>query len=165
MPLLLREGIATLINSESDMQLVAQASSGREAIQIFRERKPEVTLMDLRLPDMSGIDAMISILTEFPEARIIMLTTFERDVEIRNGRQDDLQGVDRDVLQGHVEAERLVEDLVVELPGGRTSHRRIVVSDEAEREDAPDRRHDDDDGSDLHERIDFAPDVRFQIAK
>jgi DNA-binding NarL/FixJ family response regulator len=89
---LLREGIATLINNESDMQLVAEASSGREATQIFREHKPDVTLMDLRLPDMSGIDAMIAILAEFPEARIIMLTTFEGDVEIQRALEAGARG-------------------------------------------------------------------------
>jgi len=80
---LLREGIATLINNQPDMLLVADASGGGDAIQKFREHRPDVTLMDLRLPDMSGIDAMIAIRTEFPEARIIMLTTFEGDVEIQ----------------------------------------------------------------------------------
>jgi DNA-binding NarL/FixJ family response regulator len=80
---LLREGIAAIINSQPDMLLVADASTGREAIQKFREHKPDVTLMDLRLPDMSGIDTMIAIRTEFPDARIIMLTTFEGDVEIQ----------------------------------------------------------------------------------
>jgi DNA-binding NarL/FixJ family response regulator len=79
---LLREGIATLINNQPDMQVVAQASSGKEAIQHFRAHRPDVTLMDLRLPDMSGIDTMIAIRSEFPDARIIILTTFEGDVEI-----------------------------------------------------------------------------------
>ena len=65
------------------MVLVAQAATGREAIQLFREHRPDVTLMDLRLPDMSGIDAMIAIRAEFPDARIVMLTTFEGDVEIQ----------------------------------------------------------------------------------
>ena len=65
------------------MVLVAQASTGREAIQHFREHRPDVTLMDLRLPDISGIDAMIAIRDEFPDARIVMLTTFEGDVEIQ----------------------------------------------------------------------------------
>src|SRR5712671_7928063 len=84
---LLREGIATLINSEPDMTLVAEAANGREAIQQFREHQPDVTLMDLRLPDISGIDAMVAIRTEFADARIIMLTTFEGDVEIRRALQ------------------------------------------------------------------------------
>jgi DNA-binding NarL/FixJ family response regulator len=80
---LLREGISALINSQPDMVLVGHATTGREAIQRFREFHPDVTLMDLRLPDVSGIDAMIAIRTDFPNARIIMLTTFEGDVEIQ----------------------------------------------------------------------------------
>jgi DNA-binding NarL/FixJ family response regulator len=80
---LLREGIAAIIDNQPDMVMVAQASNGREGIQRFREHRPDVTLMDLRLPDISGIDAMIAIRAEFPEARIAMLTTFEGDVEIQ----------------------------------------------------------------------------------
>ena len=80
---LMHEGIAALINNQEDMTLVAEAFNGGDALEKFRESCPDVTLMDLRLPDMSGIDAMISILTEFPEARIIMLTMSEGDVEIR----------------------------------------------------------------------------------
>jgi DNA-binding NarL/FixJ family response regulator len=80
---LLRQGIAAVIDHQPDMQMVAQASGGREAIQQFREHQPDVTLMDLRLPDLSGIDAMIAIRAEFPDARIVMLTTFEGDVEIQ----------------------------------------------------------------------------------
>src|SRR5713226_9407451 len=89
---LLREGIATLINNEPDMMLVAEASNGRDAVQGFREHKPDVTLMDLRLPDISGIDAMIAIRAEFPEARIIMLTTFEGDVEIQRALEAGARG-------------------------------------------------------------------------
>jgi DNA-binding NarL/FixJ family response regulator len=84
---LMREGIATIIRNEPDMLLVAEASSGREAIESFREYRPDITLMDLRLPDISGIDAMIAIRAEFADARIIMLTTFEGDVEIRRALQ------------------------------------------------------------------------------
>jgi DNA-binding NarL/FixJ family response regulator len=80
---LLREGIAAVINNQADMTMVAQAATGREAIQTFREVRPDVTLMDLRLPDISGLDAMIAIRTEFPDARVVMLTTFEGDVEIQ----------------------------------------------------------------------------------
>jgi DNA-binding NarL/FixJ family response regulator len=80
---LLHEGIATVIRSQPDMLLVAEAFNGRDGLQIFRQHKPDVTLMDLRLPDMSGIDALIAIRSEFPEARIIMLTTFAGDVEIQ----------------------------------------------------------------------------------
>ena len=80
---LLRQGITAIIDSQPDMIMVGQASTGREAIQQFREHRPDVTLMDLRLPDISGIDAMIAIRSEFPESRIVMLTTFEGDVEIQ----------------------------------------------------------------------------------
>jgi DNA-binding NarL/FixJ family response regulator len=80
---LLREGIASIISNQSDMLLVAEASSGLEGIREFREHRPDVTLMDLRLPDMSGIDSMIAIRDEFIEARIIMVTTFKHDVEIQ----------------------------------------------------------------------------------
>jgi len=84
---LMREGVAAIIRNEPDMLLVAEASNGREAIQGFREHRPDITLMDLRLPDINGIDAMVAIRTEFPDARIIMLTTFEGDVEIRRALQ------------------------------------------------------------------------------
>jgi len=80
---LLREGIAAVVNGQPDMTMIAQASGGRDAIQLFRQHRPDVTLMDLRMPDMSGIDALIAILAEFPDARIVMLTTFEGDVEIQ----------------------------------------------------------------------------------
>lgn len=77
----MRKGLAMLINSQPGMMIVAQASNGREAIERFREHKPDVTLMDLRLPDMTGIDAMIAIRAKFPKARIIILTTFQSDGE------------------------------------------------------------------------------------
>lgn len=89
---LLREGIAALVNNQADMVLVAEASNGAEAIQLFKQHQPDVTLMDLRLPDMSGIDILIAIRTEFPEARIIMLTTFEGDVEIHRALQAGARG-------------------------------------------------------------------------
>src|SRR5688572_23932786 len=89
---LLREGIAALVNNQPDMTLVAEASTGAEAIQLFKQCLPDVTLMDLRLPDMSGIDIVIAIRSEFPEARIIMLTTFEGDVEIHRALQAGARG-------------------------------------------------------------------------
>jgi DNA-binding NarL/FixJ family response regulator len=89
---LLREGIAAIINNQPDMLLVADAASGSEALQKFREHRPDITLMDLRLPDVSGIDAMIAIRTEFGEARIIMLTTFEGDVEIQRALEAGARG-------------------------------------------------------------------------
>jgi len=89
---LLREGLAAIINSQPDMVLVAQASNAQEGIQQFRKHRPDVTLMDLRLPDKSGIDAMIDVRSEFPEARIVMLTTFEGDVEIQRALEAGARG-------------------------------------------------------------------------
>jgi DNA-binding NarL/FixJ family response regulator len=80
---LLREGLAAIVNSQDDMEMVAQAASGHEAIQLFRQHRPDVTLMDLRMPDSSGIDVVSAVVGEFPDARIVMLTTFEGDVEIQ----------------------------------------------------------------------------------
>ena len=89
---LLREGIATLVNNQPDMVLAGEASTGAEAIQQFKQHVPDVTLLDLRLPDMSGIDVLIAIRSEFPEARIVMLTTFEGDVEIHRALQAGARG-------------------------------------------------------------------------
>ncbi len=84
---LLREGIAAIINSQPDMVLIADASNGTEAIQKFKEHRPDVTLMDLRLPDISGVDSLMAIRADAPDARIIMLSTFEGDVEIHRALQ------------------------------------------------------------------------------
>ena len=84
---ILRQGIAGLIADESDMTLVAEAANGREAIQQFRAHRPDVTLMDLQMPEMNGLDAMIAIRGEFPEARIIVLTTYAGDVQARRALQ------------------------------------------------------------------------------
>jgi DNA-binding NarL/FixJ family response regulator len=89
---LLREGIAAIINMQPDMQIVAQASNAQEAIQEFRKHQPDITLMDLRLPDKNGIDALIAVRAEYPEARIIMLTTFEGDVEIQRALEAGARG-------------------------------------------------------------------------
>ena len=89
---LMREGIAAVIRNESDMQLVAEASTGHDAIQGFREHRPDVTLMDVRMPDMGGIDALLAIRTEFADARVIMLTTFEGDAEIQRALEAGAQG-------------------------------------------------------------------------
>src|ERR1700760_1124936 len=79
---LVRQGIARLVDVHSDMTLVGEASNGRDAIQQFRAHRPDVTLMDLQMPEMSGVDAIIAIRNEFPEARIIVLTTYTGDVQI-----------------------------------------------------------------------------------
>ena len=89
---LLREGIAAIINNQQDMEVIAQAANGQDAIQHFKKHQPDVTLMALRLPDMSGIDAMMAIRAEFPEARIILLTTFEGDVEIKRALEAGARG-------------------------------------------------------------------------
>ena len=89
---LLREGISAIINNQPDMVMVALASSGQDAVEQFRKHKPDVTLMDLRLPDKNGIETMIAIRSEFPEARVIMLTTFEGDVEIKKALEAGARG-------------------------------------------------------------------------
>jgi len=79
---LIREGIARLVERELDMQLVGEADSGREAIRQFRTQRPDITLMDLQMAEMSGVDAIIAIRSEFPEARIIVLTTYPGDAQV-----------------------------------------------------------------------------------
>ena len=89
---LLREGIATIIRAQPDMTLVSQAADAREGIQQYRQQQPDITLMDLRLPDMSGIDALIAIRAEFINARVIMLSTFQGDVEIQRALEAGARG-------------------------------------------------------------------------
>ncbi len=79
---LLRDGIAALIANQPDMELVGEAANGREAIDAFRQQRPDVTLMDLQMPEMGGIDALSAIRGEFPEARIVVLTTYAGDVQV-----------------------------------------------------------------------------------
>ena len=83
----LRQGIAALISDQPDMVLVSEATNGREAIQQFRAHRPDVTLMDLQMPEMNGLDAMIAIRGEFPDARIVVLTTYTGDVQARRALQ------------------------------------------------------------------------------
>ncbi|HKE27631.1 MAG TPA: response regulator transcription factor [Bryobacteraceae bacterium] len=89
---LFREGIGAIINCQPDMSLLGTASTGTEAIEAFRTLQPDVTLMDLRLPDLGGIDAMIAIRQEFPAARVVVLTTFERDVEVQRALKAGARG-------------------------------------------------------------------------
>ena len=89
---LVREGIGTIINSQTDMSLAGTASDGREGIEAFRALRPDVTLMDLRLPDLSGVDVMIAIRSEFPDARVIVLTTFEGDIEVQRALKAGARG-------------------------------------------------------------------------
>lgn len=89
---LIREGIAVLLGDEPDMTLVAEASNGREAIQQFRVHRPDITIMDLQMPEMNGIDAIIAIRGEFPNAKIIVLTTYQGDVQILRALKAGAQG-------------------------------------------------------------------------
>jgi DNA-binding NarL/FixJ family response regulator len=101
---LLRHGIESLVNAEADMELVAQASTGREAIEQFKLHRPDVTLMDLQMPDMNGIEAMIAIRSEFPNARIIVLTTYTGDVQAVRALK---AGARAYILKGRVHRELL----------------------------------------------------------
>jgi DNA-binding NarL/FixJ family response regulator len=89
---LIRDGIAMVINSQPDMALIGEASGGAEALKKFRELRPDVTLMDLRLPGESGIDVMIAIRNEFVDARIVMLTTFSGDMDIQRAVEAGARG-------------------------------------------------------------------------
>ena len=84
---LFRQGVAALIEGEPDMVLAAQAANGRQAIELFRQHRPDVTLMDLQMPDMTGLEAIIAIRTEFPDARIVVLTTYAGDVQVTRALQ------------------------------------------------------------------------------
>src|SRR5271169_7245960 len=101
---LLREGIAALVNAESDMKLIAEASNGQEAIEKFRLHRPDVTLMDLQMPALNGIEAIIGIRSEFPNARIIVLTTYAGDVQVVRALKAGARGY---ILKAHVPRELL----------------------------------------------------------
>jgi DNA-binding NarL/FixJ family response regulator len=101
---LLREGIAALVNAEPDMKLVAEASNGKEAIEKFRSHRPDVTLMDLQMPGLNGIEAINRIQSEFPNARIIVLTTYTGDVQVLRALKAGARGY---ILKGHVHRELL----------------------------------------------------------
>ncbi|HUA83342.1 MAG TPA: response regulator transcription factor [Bryobacteraceae bacterium] len=89
---LMREGLSQIIDNQPDMTMAAQASTGSEAVQLFRQHHPDVMLLDLRLPDMNGIDVLNSIRGEFPDARVLILTTSEGDVEIRRSMDAGARG-------------------------------------------------------------------------
>ena len=101
---LLREGIAALVNAEPDMKLVAEASNGREAVEKFRLHHPDVTLMDIQMPDVGGIEAINLIQSECPDARIIVLTTYTGDVQVLRALR---AGARAYILKGHVHRELL----------------------------------------------------------
>jgi DNA-binding NarL/FixJ family response regulator len=114
---LLREGIAALIANQPDMTLVAEASNGRESVEQFRANRPDVTLMDLQMPDMSGVDAIIAIRSEFPTARIIVLTTYAGDVLAQRALKAGAQAY---MLKGLVR-----KDLLDTIRAIHAGHRRI----------------------------------------
>jgi len=101
---LLRKGIAALVNGEPDLKLVAEASNGNEAIDAFRAHQPDVTLMDLQMPEVDGLDAIDRIRREFPEARIIVLTTYSGDTQVLRALKAGARGY---ILKGHVHKELL----------------------------------------------------------
>jgi DNA-binding NarL/FixJ family response regulator len=138
---LFREGIATVVANEGDLELVGAAATGQAALEQFRQHRPDVTLMDLRLPDMNGIRAIASIRAEFPEARVIVVTTFEGDYEIqralaagafgyllKSAPLDELVGVVRKVHAGrkHLPAE-VAENLAVYMGGDPLTEREVEV--------------------------------------
>lgn len=122
---LIRKGIAALVEIEPDMTLVAEASNGREAIQQFRAHRPDVTLMDLQMPEMSGLDAIIEIRNEFPDARLIVLTTYAGDVQAQRALKCGAKGyvlkslVNKELLQTiravHSGKKMISPDVAVEL--------------------------------------------------
>ena len=89
---LVRKGIASILNNEADVRLVAEAGNGREAVELFRLHRPDVTLMDLRMPELDGIAASKQILAEFPEARVIALTSYDGDQEIYRALEAGVKG-------------------------------------------------------------------------
>jgi DNA-binding NarL/FixJ family response regulator len=89
---LVREGISVLVETQPDMTLVAEASNGREAIQQFRTHRPDITLMDLQMPEMNGLDAIVAIRGEFPDAKIVVLTTYKGDVQVLRALKAGAQG-------------------------------------------------------------------------
>jgi len=101
---LLREGIAFLVKSQQDMELVAEASDGEEAIEQFRRHRPDITLMDLRMPNLNGTEAISRIRNEFPDAKIIVLSTYGGDVQVLRAIKAGARGY---IVKGHVHRELL----------------------------------------------------------
>ena len=101
---LLRKGIAALVNTEPDLKLVAEASNGKEAIEAFRLHRPDITLMDLQMPEMDGLETVEAIRREFPEARIIVLTTYSGDTQVLRALKGGARGY---ILKGYVHKELL----------------------------------------------------------
>ena len=121
---ILREGIGAIINSQPDMFLVGAAANGKEAIEAFRTLKPDVVLLDLQLPDLNGIEVLIAIRSEFRDARIIILTTFERDVEVQRALKAGAQGY---LLKSSPPKQML--DTIRQVHGGRKAVAREVADE------------------------------------
>jgi DNA-binding NarL/FixJ family response regulator len=124
---LLRQGIAALVNGEPDMKLVAEACDGQEAIKQFRSHRPDVTLMDLQMPTLNGTEAIIGIRSEFPNARIIVLTTYTGDVQVLRALKAGARGY---ILKGHVRRELL--DTIRAVHAGQKRIPQEVAADLAE---------------------------------
>src|SRR5215469_4467198 len=120
---LLRKGIAALVNAEPDMKVIAEASSGSEAVDMFRSHHPDVTIMDLQMPGMSGLEAINRILSEFPNSRIIVLTTYSGDVQVAQAIRAGARGY---ILKGHVHRE-LLETIRVIHAGQKRIPQEIAV--------------------------------------
>lgn len=101
---LLRKGIAALVNAEPDMKLIAEASNGQEAIEKFRQHRPDITLMDLQMPDLTGTESIVRIQSEFPNARIVVLTTYQGDAQVLRALR---AGARAYILKAHVHRELL----------------------------------------------------------
>jgi len=101
---LLRKGIAALVNAEADLKLVAEASNGKEAVETFRSHQPDVTLMDLQMPEVDGLEAIVAIRREYPDARIIVLTTYTGDMQVLRALR---AGARAYILKGQVHKELL----------------------------------------------------------
>ena len=114
---LLRKGIVALVNAEPDMKLVAEASNGKEAIDAFRTQRPDVTLMDLQMPGVDGLDAIQAIRDDFPEARIIVLTTYSGDMRVLRALRAGARGY---ILKGNVH-----EELLNTIRAVHAGHKRI----------------------------------------
>lgn len=120
---LIRDGVAVLIGSQTDMRLVGEASNGREAIDQFRTHRPDVTLMDLQMPEMNGIDALVAIRSEFPEARIIMLTTYAGDALCKRAMTAGAQAY---ILKGSVRKD-LVDTIRAVCAGKKFIHAEVAA--------------------------------------
>jgi len=138
---LLREGVASLLAGQEDLKLVAEAANGREAVEQFRAHRPDVTLMDLQMPEMNGVEAMIAIRAEFPSARIIVLTTYVGDVQVSRALEAGaqaylLKGVLRKELPDtirlvHAGHKRIVPEVATTLAKGPSGNKCVVLAAEA----------------------------------